>query len=210
MFQLLQQGQAHLYGWQAVGIGKANPTGHARMRAIRANDDLGLYTNMISSGCRQHNTAALPAFTLKNAVPKQNMGSGIRSGAGKSLIKFIPVNDVTRGRHVLNAVAVQITAHAQRGLGDIIFAHVSLPHQHGRDIFGAPHGQPHHTATLDQGHRRSGLCSGPCGAGTSRPGTHNQNVILQHAHAPFPLVPRRMHYFAPASGQPVARPVQQP
>ena len=185
MFQGFAQGQAHLYGRQAMGIGQTDPLSHPRMRAVGPDDDLGFYAGHSACGRGQHDATALPAFTAKNAVPQKHMRPGIRSGAGQCLIELVPVDDITRSRHVLNAVAVQITAHAKRGLGDIVLAHVSLAHQHGRYVFGAAHGHAHRAAALHKGHGSSGLRGGSGGAGTGGASAHNQHVIVQHASPPL-------------------------
>lgn len=139
--------------------------GHPRLWAVRPDDDRGPHPQARPAGTGQQYGPVCRA--RQGAVPDKQLRAGPHRRVGQGLIKQMPVNEAAGRGHVLNAAAVQKTAHACGVLDDVALPHVGLAHQHGRDVFGAAHGQAHHGSPFRQQHVRAlpGRGAGRAGPG---------------------------------------------
>jgi hypothetical protein len=167
-----------------MGCAQPHPAGHAGLGAVRPDDDRGPHLQGFPIGRGQPHGPVRPA--AQHAVPREQPRARPHCGVGQGLVKQMPVNEAAGGGHILNATAVQKAAHARSALHNIAPAHIGLPHQHGRNVLGAAHGQPHHGPPLRQQHMRAlpGRRAGRAGPGGPR--AHNQNIAAYGAHAALP------------------------
>ena len=157
--------------------------GHPRLWAVRPDDDRGPHPQERPAGTGQQYGPVCRA--RQGAVPDKQLRAGPHRRVGQGLIKQMPVNEAAGRGHILNAAAVQKTAHACGVLDDVALPHVGLAHQHGRDVFGAAHGQAHHGSPFRQQHVRALPGRGAGRAGPGGPRAHYQNIAGYVAHASF-------------------------